>query len=107
MNLRKTIAGVAVTLGSTAVALGLGGTAQAADVGVETRPDIEAEPGRVAGVGDVIRVDTNEVDGLVRAVKSRDIGPEGIARLARDVVPPMAEKIERGLPVDVGVRVIR
>ncbi|MEU4442552.1 hypothetical protein AB0K14_01340 [Actinosynnema sp. NPDC050801] len=65
MNLRKTIAGAAVTLGGTAVMLGLGGTAQAADVGAHTRPDLDAELGEVAQVGDVLRVDASDPAGPV------------------------------------------
>ncbi|GAA1266650.1 hypothetical protein [Saccharothrix xinjiangensis] len=105
MNLRKTIAGVTVALGSTAVALGLGGTAQAADVGVEARPDVEAEPGRVARVDDVLLVDTNELGEHVRLLKPRDLGPKGISRQVRQVVPPLAEKARRDLPVDLRVEV--
>ncbi|NUT48407.1 MAG: hypothetical protein HOV94_14015, partial [Saccharothrix sp.] len=57
MNLRKTIAGAAVTVGSTAVVLGLAGTAQAADIGAHTRPTLDGELGKVANVGDIARVD--------------------------------------------------
>ncbi|MFC6088339.1 hypothetical protein [Saccharothrix lopnurensis] len=103
MNLRKTIAGVTVALGSTAVVLGLGGTAQAADLGLETRPDVDAEPGRLVRVGDVLRVDTNELAGHVRTITPRDIGPEGIGEHVREVVPPLAEKARQGLPVELQV----
>ncbi|MCC8247546.1 hypothetical protein [Saccharothrix luteola] len=66
MNLRKTIAGAAVTLGSTAVMLGLGGTAHAEhDLGAETRPDVDAELGEIANVGDAIRVDLSNPAGPI------------------------------------------
>ena len=46
MNLRKTIAGAAVAVGSTAVMLGLGGTAQAVDLGqIDVRLPALAQPG--------------------------------------------------------------
>lgn len=59
MNLRKAIAGAAVTLGGTAVMLGMGGTAtaQPADLGAHTRPDVDAELGKVANIGGIVRVD--------------------------------------------------
>ncbi|XVS64536.1 hypothetical protein ACQPYE_00280 [Actinosynnema sp. CA-299493] len=65
MNLRKTIAGAAVTLGGAAVMLGLGGTAQAVDLGAHARPDLDAEPGKVANLGDVVRVDLSNPAGPV------------------------------------------
>lgn len=65
MNLRKTIAGAAVTVGSTAVMLGLGGTAQAVDLGAHTSPDIAPELGKVANIGDIVRVDTTNPYGPV------------------------------------------
>lgn len=65
MNLRKTIAGAAVTLGGAAVLLGLGGTAQAAELGAHTTPDVEGELGRIATVGDIVRVDTADPAGPV------------------------------------------
>jgi hypothetical protein len=65
MNLRKTIAGAAVTLGGTAVMLGLGGTAQAADLGAHTRPDIDAELGKVANLGDLLLVDASNPAGPI------------------------------------------
>lgn len=65
MNLRKTIAGAAVTLGGTAVMLGLGGTAQAVDVGAHTQPDIDTEVGKVANIGNLVLVDTAHPAGPV------------------------------------------
>ncbi|MEV8436356.1 hypothetical protein AB0425_03195 [Actinosynnema sp. NPDC051121] len=65
MNLRKTIAGAAVAVGSTAVMLGLGGTAQAVDLGAHTSPELDGELGKVANIGDVVRVDTANPDGPV------------------------------------------
>ncbi|MFE9744203.1 hypothetical protein ACFYOT_04805 [Saccharothrix saharensis] len=63
MNLRKTIAGAAVAVGSTAVMLGLGGTAQAVDLGAHTSPELDGELGKVANIGDVVRVDTSNPTG--------------------------------------------
>ena len=65
MNLRKTIAGAAVTLGSTAVMLGLGGTAQAVDLGAHARPDVDGELGKVANLADVVRVDLSNPAGPI------------------------------------------
>ncbi|QQQ76515.1 hypothetical protein IOD16_36885 [Saccharothrix sp. 6-C] len=65
MNLRKTIAGAAVTLGGAAVMLGLGGTAQAVDLGAQVRPDLDAELGKIANLGDVIRVDASNPAGPI------------------------------------------
>jgi hypothetical protein len=65
MNLRKTIAGAAVAVGSTAVMLGLGGTAQAVDLGAHTSPELDGELGKVANIGDVVRVDTANPTGPV------------------------------------------
>lgn len=65
MNLRKTIAGAAIAVGSTAVMLGLGGTAQAVDLGAHTSPELDGEPGKVANIGDLIRVDTANPAGPV------------------------------------------
>lgn len=104
MNLRKTITGVTVALGSTAAALGLGGTAHAADVSVETRPDVEAEPGRVARVGDVLQVDTNELAEHLRLLTPRNLSLEGITEHVRDVVPPLVGKVRRDLPINPEVR---
>ncbi|TQM81899.1 hypothetical protein FHX81_4286 [Saccharothrix saharensis] len=65
MNLRKTIAGAAVAVGSTAVMLGLGGTAQAVDLGAHTSPELDGELGKVANIGDIVRVDTANPTGPV------------------------------------------
>ncbi len=65
MNLRKTIAGAAVAVGSTAVMLGLGGTAQAVDLGAHTSPDLDTELGKVANIGDIVRIDTANPTGPV------------------------------------------
>ncbi|MCE6997015.1 hypothetical protein LZG04_19720 [Saccharothrix sp. S26] len=66
MNLRKTIAGAAIAVGSTAVVLGLGGTAQAAtDLGAHTGPELEGELGHVANIADVVRIDTANPTGPV------------------------------------------
>ncbi|MFI9008699.1 hypothetical protein ACIGNX_15870 [Actinosynnema sp. NPDC053489] len=65
MNLRKTIAGAAVTVGGAAVLLGLGGTAQAADLGAQVRPAVDGELGPVANLGDAVRVDTSDPAGPI------------------------------------------
>ncbi|WP_447005031.1 hypothetical protein ACRAKI_00265 [Saccharothrix isguenensis] len=65
MNLRKTLAGAAVALGGAAVMLGLGGTAQAADIGAETRPQLDTEPGKIATIGDVAGIDTRDLAGRI------------------------------------------
>lgn len=69
MNLRKTIAGAAIALGSATVMLGLGGTANAAtgaDAG--TSPNLDAELGKVATVGELAQVDTNSPVGVIDAL---------------------------------------
>ncbi|WP_033428141.1 hypothetical protein [Saccharothrix syringae] len=105
MNLRKTIAGVTLGLGSTVAALGLGGTAHAAEVGAEARPDVEAEPGQLARVGDLVDVDTNELAQRVEALKPRDLSLEGLGRhLQRRVAPQLEEQVRRDLPVDLDLR---
>jgi hypothetical protein len=86
MNLRKTIAGAAVALGSTAVMLGLGGVAQAAEVGAEARPSLDTEPGELAGVGDVVRLDTNDLADHVRALDLRLTDPAALAANLRGPV---------------------
>ncbi|SEP71456.1 hypothetical protein [Lentzea albida] len=74
MNLRKTVAGAAVALGSTAVMLGLGGTAHAdtADATAHTQPDIGGQLGDIATVGELAKVDTSDVDGKVQAINELD-----------------------------------
>jgi hypothetical protein len=69
MNLRKTIAGAAIALGSATVMLGLGGTANAAagaDAG--TSPNLDLELGKVGTVGELAQVDTNSPVGTVDAL---------------------------------------
>ncbi len=74
MNLRKTVAGAAVALGSTAVLLGLGGTAHAdtADVLANTQPDIGGQLGDVATAGSLASVNTEDVAGKVQAINAQD-----------------------------------
>ena len=74
MNLRKTVAGAAVALGSTAVLLGLGGTAHAdtVDATAHTQPDIGGQLGDIATVGDLAKVDTSDVDGKIQAINEQD-----------------------------------
>ncbi|MCG8921703.1 hypothetical protein [Lentzea sp. CC55] len=73
MNLRKTVAGAAVALGSTAVLLGLGGTAHAdiADATAHTQPDLGGQLGDVAAIGDLAKVDTSAVDGKIQAINGQ------------------------------------
>ncbi|SDH60171.1 hypothetical protein SAMN05216553_1347 [Lentzea fradiae] len=81
MNLRKTVAGAAVALGSTAVLLGLGGTAHAdtVDATAQTQPDVGGQLGEVAQVGELASVDTADVDGKVQALN--DLDPDAVALL--------------------------
>ena len=80
MNLRKTVAGAAVALGSTAVMLGLGGTAHAdtADAAVATTPDIGGQLGDVATAGDLASVNTKDVAGKIQAINAQDVDVEAI-----------------------------
>lgn len=75
MNLRKTITGAAVALGSATVMLGLGGIAHAdtAGVGAGTSPDLGGQLGDVASVGDLASVDTSDVDGKIQAINAQDL----------------------------------
>jgi hypothetical protein len=74
MNLRKTITGAAVALGSATVMLGLGGTAHAdvAGAAVDTAPNLGGQLGGVGGVGDLASVDTSDVDGKIQAINRQD-----------------------------------
>ncbi|WP_158850533.1 hypothetical protein [Saccharothrix deserti] len=104
MNVRKTIAGVAVTLGSTAVMLGLGGTAQAADAGAEIRPEIDTEPGKVATVGDLVRVDTEELAGHVSRFELDPDDPKSLARTLKGPVRDLLRETARHVPtVETGL----
>ncbi|KOV88927.1 hypothetical protein [Nocardia sp. NRRL S-836] len=73
MNLRKTVAGAAVALGSATVMLGLGGIAHAdtASANATTAPDLGGQLGDVASVGDLASVNTNDVDGKVQALNAQ------------------------------------
>jgi hypothetical protein len=79
MNLRKTITGAAVALGSATVMLGLGGIAHA-DTGanVATTPDLGGQLGDVAGVGDLASVDTSDAAGKIQAINTQDLDVEAI-----------------------------
>ncbi|MFS8100349.1 hypothetical protein LFM09_24780 [Lentzea alba] len=75
MNLRKTVAGAAVALGSTAVMLGLGGTAHAADhadATAHTQPDFGGELGEVLSAGNLAKVDTSDAAGKIQAINFED-----------------------------------
>ncbi|KJK47627.1 hypothetical protein UK23_19840 [Lentzea aerocolonigenes] len=74
MNLRKTVTGAAVALGSTAVMLGLGGIAHAdtVDATAHTQPDIGGQLGDIATAGDLAKVDTSDVAGKIQAVNAQD-----------------------------------
>lgn len=105
MNVRKTIAGAAVALGSTAIMLGLGGTAaQAAEVGAETRPELDTEPGKIATVGDVVSIDTEELAGTVRTL-DMDLGdPKALARNLKGPVRDLMREKARHVPnVETGL----
>jgi hypothetical protein len=75
MNLRKTVAGAAVALGSTAALLGLGGTAHAddhVDATAHTTPDIGGQLGEVASAGNLAKVDTSDVAGKIQAINAEE-----------------------------------
>ncbi|MDX8032155.1 hypothetical protein SK803_18195 [Lentzea sp. BCCO 10_0856] len=74
MNLRKTVTGAAVALGSATVMLGLGGIAHAdtADATAHTQPDIGGQLGEIATAGDLAKVDTSDVAGKIQAVNAQD-----------------------------------
>ncbi|MFD5824021.1 hypothetical protein [Lentzea sp. NPDC060358] len=74
MNLRKTVAGAAVALGSATVMLGLGGVAHAdtVDATAHTMPDLGGQLGDVATVGDLAKVDTADVNGKIQAINAQD-----------------------------------
>jgi hypothetical protein len=69
MDLRKTIAGAAIALGSATLMLGLGGTANAAagaDAG--TTPNLDLELGKVANAGNLASIDTDNPAGKIEAI---------------------------------------
>ncbi|SDK62113.1 hypothetical protein SAMN04488074_106230 [Lentzea albidocapillata subsp. violacea] len=75
MNLRKTVAGAAVALGSATVMLGLGGIANA-DTGsaaVHTSPDLGGQLGDVASVSDLASVNTADATGKIQAINAQDL----------------------------------
>ncbi|RDI18787.1 hypothetical protein [Lentzea flaviverrucosa] len=75
MNLRKTVAGAAVALGSATVMLGLGGIANA-DTGsaaVHTTPDLGGQLGDIATVGDLASVDTADAAGKIQAINAQEL----------------------------------
>ncbi|MET9226967.1 hypothetical protein [Lentzea sp. NPDC003310] len=81
MNLRKTVAGAAVALGSTAVMLGLGGTAHAADhadVTANTQPDLGGQLGEVAQVGNLASVDTSDAAGKIQAINAEEANVDAL-----------------------------
>jgi hypothetical protein len=80
MNLRKTIAGAAVALGSATVMLGLGGIAHAdtAAVDASTTPDLGGQLGDVASVGSLAEIDTADAAGKIQAINAQDIDVEAL-----------------------------
>lgn len=80
MNLRKTITGAAVALGSATVMLGLGGIAHAdTAAGASTTPDLGGQLGDVASVGDgLASVNTADAVGKIQAINEQDLGVEAI-----------------------------
>lgn len=75
MNLRKTITGAAVALGSATVMLGLGGIAHAdvASTAVETTPNLGGQLGDVASVSDLASVNTADAAGKIQAINTQDL----------------------------------
>ena len=80
MNLRKTITGAAVALGSATVMLGLGGIAHAdvASAGASTTPDLGGQLGDVASAADLASVDTSDLNGKIQAINAQDLDVEAI-----------------------------
>lgn len=80
MNLRKTITGAAVALGSATVMLGLGGIAHAdtADANVATTPDLGGQLGDIASAGDLASVNTADAAGKIQAINAQDLDVETI-----------------------------
>src|SRR5687767_11671337 len=75
MNLRKTVTGAAVALGSATVMLGLGGIAHAddhVDATAHTQPDLGGQLGDVASAGNLAKVDTSDVAGKIQAINAED-----------------------------------
>ncbi|MGW6443654.1 hypothetical protein [Lentzea sp. NPDC055074] len=75
MNLRKTVTGAAVALGSATVMLGLGGIAHA-DTGsaaVHTTPDLGGQLGEIAKAGDLASVNTADAAGKIQAINAQDV----------------------------------
>ncbi|GLZ32633.1 hypothetical protein Lesp02_48210 [Lentzea sp. NBRC 105346] len=76
MNLRKTITGAAVALGSATVMLGLGGVAHAAgpaEASAETNPNLPLQVGDAASAGDLASVNTDDEAGKIQAANLRDM----------------------------------
>ncbi|WP_033436240.1 hypothetical protein [Saccharothrix sp. NRRL B-16314] len=94
MNFRKTIAGAAVALGGTAVMLGLGGTAHAAEIGAEARPQLDAQPGKIATIGDIARFDGED---LTNPLSTADIDVTDPEAAAADLVATVLDTL-RGKP---------
>lgn len=104
MNVRKTIAGAAVALGSTAVMLGLGGTAQAAEFGAEARPQLDTEPGKIATVGDLVRIDSEDLNDKVRTLDLEVGDPKALARNLKGPVRDILREKARHVPnVETGL----
>lgn len=79
MNLRKTIAGAAIALGGATVLLGLGGTANAAvDGNAATTPNLDLELGKVANVGNLAGIDTNNPAGKIEAINFDAVDAEAL-----------------------------
>ncbi|ACU34024.1 hypothetical protein KCV87_20225 [Actinosynnema pretiosum subsp. pretiosum] len=67
MNLRKTVTGALLGLGSAAAMLGLGGTAMAADtidITTTANPDIDAHAPDAVKVGEIVDLDINEISDI-------------------------------------------
>jgi hypothetical protein len=75
MNLRKTVTGAAVALGSATVMLGLGGIAHAddhVDATAHTQPDLGGQLGDIASAGNLAKVDTSDVAGKIQAINAEE-----------------------------------
>ncbi len=98
MNLRRTITGAAVALGSAAVVLGLGGTAHASGADVQTQPNLDLELGKVGSVGKLASIDTDNPQGKIEAINRESADLRAMAENLD--VPPVATLLGYDNPED-------
>ncbi|MBW4719528.1 hypothetical protein [Saccharothrix obliqua] len=90
MNLRKTIAGAAITLGGTAAVLGLSGVAHAAPDAPQVRP---------VGVGPFASIDPTDPDGTIQVFNKPDSLQTLTNALTTGNVPGLLNAAAQGNPV--------